>query len=78
MRKDWKKNVMTDKNCRNCGAPLTRDGDCEYCGTKRQQKMASRIEMTADRLTLFIDDISIGKCVTENWPEQRIGRGYET
>ena len=24
------------KNCRNCGAPLNRRRDCEYCGTKWQ------------------------------------------
>ena len=26
------KKLMT--NCPNCGAPLRRDGTCEYCGTK--------------------------------------------
>lgn len=25
-------------NCRNCGAPLNRNRDCEYCGTKHQIK----------------------------------------
>lgn len=25
-------------NCRNCGAPLNRNRDCEYCGTKHQMK----------------------------------------
>ena len=22
-----------ETNCKNCGAPLTRDGECKYCGT---------------------------------------------
>ena len=24
---------MTELNCRNCGAPLNRDGKCAYCGS---------------------------------------------
>ena len=28
----------TTTNCRNCGAPLNRNRDCEYCGTKHQMK----------------------------------------
>ena len=32
-------------NCRNCGAPLNKDRDCEYCGTKHQMKS----EITMDR-----------------------------
>lgn len=69
---------MNDQNCKNCGAPLTMDGDCEYCGTKRQRRMTSGIEMTVDRITFFADDQAIGTCVTRNWPQSRIERGYET
>ena len=32
-------------NCRNCGAPLNRFGNCEYCGTVHQ--LRSEIVMTA-------------------------------
>ena len=37
-------NPMT--NCRNCGAPLNRNRDCEYCGTKHQAK--AEIVMNSD------------------------------
>ena len=40
-------------NCRNCGAPLTRTGECPYCGTKTkslQGGVVSRFEITADAI----------------------------
>ena len=70
--------TSSDKNCRNCGAPLTRDGDCEYCGTRRQYKMTSGIEMTANRITLFVDDRGISTYMTGDGPGCRIERGYGT
>ena len=36
-------------NCRNCGAPLNRNKDCDYCGTKHQMKSG-----------IFMDATSIG------------------
>ena len=27
---------MKELKCKNCGAPLTRDGKCEYCGARYQ------------------------------------------
>lgn len=28
----------TGTNCKNCGAPLTKNGYCEYCRTQYQKK----------------------------------------
>lgn len=49
-------------NCRNCGAPLTRTGECPYCGTKGKSlygDMVSQMEITADaiRFTAFIPNM---------------------
>ena len=44
------------KNCRNCGAPLDKHGDCEYCGTKSPVQVRSRIEITADSIRLYADE----------------------
>ena len=38
-------------NCKNCGAPLDRNKDCPYCGTKRQ--MTSCINMTSDSISFY-------------------------
>lgn len=38
-------------NCRNCGAPLDRNKDCPYCGTKAQ--MRSGITMSSDSISFF-------------------------
>lgn len=46
---------MTDRNCRNCGAPLNDNGDCLYCGTKhirKPQTTKSKIVITADSISL--------------------------
>ena len=34
------------QNCRNCGAPLDENGDCEYCGTKSPRSWESVLEIT--------------------------------
>lgn len=61
---------MTERqNCRNCGAPLTESGDCEYCGTKRQRRMRSSIEITGEYIRLYAEDL----CVEEYY-EDRSGR----
>ena len=31
-------------NCRNCGAPLNKNRDCDYCGTKHQLKSSIRMD----------------------------------
>ena len=41
------------KNCRNCGAPLDENGDCEYCGTKSPRVYESSIEITGDSIRLY-------------------------
>jgi hypothetical protein len=43
------------KNCRNCGAPLNEQGDCEYCGTKSPRMCSSRIEITADGTRVYTE-----------------------
>ena len=35
------------KNCRNCGAPLNRNKDCDYCGTKHQLKSGVYMDSTS-------------------------------
>ena len=37
-------------NCKNCGAPLDKFGNCEYCGTVKKGK--SEIIMTADSIRI--------------------------
>lgn len=44
------------KNCKNCGAPLNKDGDCEYCGTKRQRRPHSSMVITASEIRLYAGD----------------------
>lgn len=48
-----------ERNCRNCGAPLNGQGDCEYCGTKSRRVYSSRIEMTVDRIVLYAEDHAV-------------------
>ena len=43
------------KNCRNCGAPLNEDGDCEYCGTKSPREWNSAIEITVDGIRVYTE-----------------------
>ena len=39
------------KNCRNCGAPLNKNGNCEYCGTVEQESgVCSYMEITVDAI----------------------------
>lgn len=47
---DMKATSHRGHNCRNCGAPLNRFGNCEYCGTACQ--MHSEIVMTADSIRI--------------------------
>ena len=39
-------------NCRNCGAPLDKDRNCPYCGTKHQ--VQSGISMNADGISMWV------------------------
>ena len=55
---------MEQENCKNCGAPLNREGDCEYCGTKRQNIARGGIEISADRIILWADDRRLGEEIT--------------
>ena len=54
------------KNCRNCGAPLNKRGDCEYCGTKGEKTARSGIEIAADHITFWAD----GQLIDEETVEQ--------
>ena len=40
-------------NCRNCGAPLDRNGDCVFCGTVRQHH--SSMVMTQDAIMFYCE-----------------------
>lgn len=57
----------TEKNCRNCGAPLDENGDCEYCGTKRQRSYESEIVISADSIRFIAGEL-------RNYPPQIINR----
>lgn len=45
---------MNNTNCRNCGAPLGRDGNCEYCGTKSLESHESYINITGERISVGV------------------------
>ena len=50
------------KNCRNCGAPLNRHRNCEYCGTKFQvdgEIVADVPEIKPRKSELIIDSTGI-------------------
>ena len=51
------------KNCRNCGAPLNEDGDCEYCGTKSPRAWSSGVEITADGIRIYTDRFAAGSAI---------------
>ena len=51
-------------NCKNCGAPLTDDHRCEYCGTSYlSQAIRSSMEITSNCIRLVCDELKIGKVV---------------
>ena len=52
-------------NCKNCGAPLMKNGDCEYCGTKAISQCRSGMEMTANAIRVWIDGPKIGEVVAD-------------
>ena len=43
--------VNKGHNCRNCGAPLNKYGDCEYCGTKKQMRSEIVMDATGIRIS---------------------------
>ena len=52
---------MIDTNCKNCGAPLTKDGCCNHCGTynkvesvKGYEKLTSYGELIDFHVHAFI------------------------
>lgn len=52
-------------NCKNCGAPLLRNGDCEYCGTKAVSQCRSGFEITAGAIRCWVDGPKIGELVAD-------------
>lgn len=50
-------------NCKNCGAPLLKNGDCEYCGTKAIEQCRSGLEITESKIRCWVDAPSIGRVV---------------
>lgn len=57
--------MLSDRNCRNCGAPVAPGERCEYCGTPRPIPVKSSIRMTADSITLECDTLKIGEAVSK-------------
>lgn len=52
-------------NCKNCGAPLMKNGDCEYCGTKAVSQCRSGMEITAGAIRCWVDAPKIGELVAD-------------
>lgn len=50
-------------NCKNCGAPLLKNGDCEYCGTKAIEQCRSGLEITESKISCWVDDPSVTETV---------------
>ena len=50
--------MISDRNCRNCGAPVKPGEVCEYCGTLRPVPSTER-EMTADSITITCDTLRV-------------------
>ena len=58
-------------NCKNCGAPLTETGKCEYCGTNNEQntqnvkvvmdgqKIGALVEPYISKVIFYADDKAI-------------------
>ena len=58
-------------NCKNCGAPLTETGKCEYCGTNNEQntqnvkvvmdgqKIGELVEPYISKVIFYADDKAI-------------------
>ena len=63
------------QNCRNCGAPLDENGDCEYCGTRRQRKPSSGIEITATSIRFWSGDQLVDDGEDDAEADQVKGRG---
>jgi ribosomal protein L32 len=51
--------MISDRNCRNCGAPVKPGEVCEYCGTLRPVPVQSAIKMTADSITITCDTLRV-------------------
>lgn len=59
-------------NCRNCGAPLNRFGDCEYCGTMMQARSNSVMELAPDRIMVKVDAPMIGRVITRYYADDHL------
>ena len=46
-------------NCKNCGAPLTKAGKCEYCGTEYTASAQEGVE----KVRVVLDGQQIGRVV---------------
>ena len=70
--------MISDHNCRNCGAPVEPGRKCEYCGTLRPVPVQSTLRMTSDSITITCDTLQIGKVVSEQMDHRRIIGGMGT
>lgn len=46
-------------NCKNCGAPLTKAGKCEYCGTE----YAATAQEGVEKVRIALDHQLVGRAV---------------
>ncbi len=62
--------------CKNCGAPLTADGRCEYCGAHyhitRDAGPRVCIELARPRVVPLEATMRIDRAVYEHWPDDFI------
>ena len=65
--------MISDNNCRNCGAPVKPGEVCEYCGTLRPVPVQSAIKMTADSITFTCDTLRVG-VIESDYIQDRHGK----
>ena len=48
-------------NCPNCGAPLSRNGECRYCNTcvPAESTMKSTVTMDANKISFCIESVAV-------------------
>lgn len=69
--------MISDRNCRNCGAPVKPGEVCEYCGTLRAEQVHSEMNITPTGITLVCEKIGkIPDGATILYADNRIA-GYE-
>ena len=65
---------MEKLTCQNCGAPLTKSGECKYCGTIHQlanncDGLPYIVEFSNPRVQTIAAQVSISNYVRESHPD---------